>query len=145
LALLQIPLSRISLRHPDPQGHESRGWDQEHDHRLIDGPLSILRCGLGRRITHDTTLGKSRRCPPEQYLGQNRKSKFHRTPRERIRKASGKKKMVIKIRQPTTEHMVNHFIRETSYLKCMKKPMISAALITDNPISRVSMRLGAKF
>jgi len=35
---------------------------------------------------------------------------FH--PSSIIRLASGKKKMVIKIRHATTEHIVSHFIRE---------------------------------
>jgi len=45
----------------------------------------------------------------------------------------------------TRELIVSHFMRETSYFKCMKKPMIKTAFTTDKPIRMVSMRMGFKF
>ncbi len=50
--------------------------------------------------------------------------------------------MVIRIRHATTEHMVSHFMRDTSYFRCMKYPMINAAFISDNPIRMVSIFTG---
>ncbi len=61
-----------------------------------------------------------------------------------MRRASGKK-IIIKAKQATKEHIVNHFIREISYFMCMKKPMMSAAFTSDKPIKIVSMRTGGKF
>jgi len=53
--------------------------------------------------------------------------------------------MVMRIRHATTEHMVIHFMREISYRKCMKNPIISAALISYKPIRIVSIFAGAMF
>jgi hypothetical protein len=52
--------------------------------------------------------------PQEEQGGEQQVAQFHLTPNVIMRCASGKKKIVIKMRQAMTEHMVNHFMREIS-------------------------------
>jgi hypothetical protein len=117
--LFQVPLLSVPKRGPYAEGHETEGRKQENHYTLADSPLPILGSGLSRAVTHGAALAKGRHGPQQKEGGKHADSYLHFTPSEMIRRASGKK-IIIKARQATREHMVNHFIREISYFMCMK-------------------------
>jgi len=119
LALLEIPLSSVAERHPDAERHESNWRKQKYDHPFADGSLPILGSRLGCAVTHGAGLTEGRRDPQQKRNGENSDALLHLTPSEMMRRASGKK-IIIKAKQATREHMVSHFIREISYFMCMK-------------------------
>src|SRR5260370_11600022 len=133
-AIFQIALLSVTKRQSNTHGHKSNWRDYQHQDTFADGLLALLGGGRGRAAAHGTTLAKRGSGPQQERQDEKRGANFHFTPRYRMRKASGKKKMVIKIRHMTTEVIVSHFMRDTSYFRSITKPMIGAALISDNPI-----------
>src|SRR5713226_4449512 len=144
-AILQIPFLSVVERQPNAKAHEAYRWNDQHEDASADGLLPFLGSRGGGTAAHGTALAEGRGGPYGKQQREYRGAKFHFTPSSIIRLASGKKKIVIKIRHATTEHIVNHFIRETSYLRCMKNPMMSAALINDKPIRIVNILIGSIF
>src|SRR5207244_11855753 len=121
-----------------------RGAAQLED-ALDDSSLAVLGGRSSHAEAQPEALGEGRRRPQRKQQAEYRSAQFHFTPSSIIRLASGKKKIVIKMRQAMTEHIVSHFMRETSYFKCIKNPMISAALISDKPIRMVNILSGSMF
>src|SRR6266487_1914513 len=143
--LLEVALPSVTKCQSDAERHHSERRHQKYNHTFADSLLSVLGSCFGGAATHGTALAEGGRSPQQEHRGEKCGANSHFTPNDSIRKASGKKKIVIRIRQATTEHMVSHFIRDTSYFRCMKKPMISAALMSDNPIKIVSIFVGCMF
>src|SRR6267143_760183 len=144
-AVLQIPFFPVVQRQPNAKAHEAYRWNDQHEDASADGLLPFLGSRGGGTAAHGAALAERGRGSHGKQQCEYRGANFHFTPSSIIRLASGKKKMVIKIRHATTEHIVSHFIRETSYLKCMKNPMMSAALIRDKPIRIVNILIGSIF
>src|SRR5882762_5334357 len=141
-AILEIAFFPVMKCQPDAEAHDSRRRDYEHKDAPADGSLAVLRRRRGRAEAHRAALAERRRDPHRKHQDENGGAKPHFTLKSIIRLASGKKKMVIKIRQRTTEVIVSHFMRDTSYFKCMKYPMMSAALTNDKPSRMVSIFTG---
>jgi len=117
--LLQIPFLSVPKCRPDAECHETERRKQENHDPFADGSLPILGGRLGCAVTHGAGLTESRRDPQQKGKGKNSDAWLHLTPSEMMRRASGKK-IIIKARQATREHMVSHFMREISYFMCMK-------------------------
>src|SRR5258705_2512063 len=105
----------IGERRPHPKLNDSRGRHNQHKHAPADGSLPVLRSRRSRAEAHRAALAERGRGPCREHQDEYDGAKLHFTPSSIIRLASGKKKMVIRMRQATTEHMVSHFIRDTSY------------------------------
>src|SRR6266446_1954415 len=118
--VLEIALFSIVERQTNAETHDSRRRHNQHKHAPADGFLPVLRSRRSRAEAHRAALAERGRGPGRKHQDENGGAKLHFTPSSIIRLASGKKKMVIRMRQATTEHMVSHFIRDTSYFKCMK-------------------------
>ena len=117
--LLQISFLSIPICRPNAESHETEWRKQENHNPFADGSLPILGSRLGCAVTHGAGLTEDRRDPQQKGKDENSDTYVHLTPSEMMRRASGKK-IIIKARHATREHMVNHFIRETSYFMCMK-------------------------
>jgi uncharacterized heparinase superfamily protein len=76
--------------------------------------LAVVGKSRSRTVAHGAALAESGVRPQEEKGGEQQVAQFHLTPNVIMRCASGKKKIVIKMRQPMTEHIVNHFMREIS-------------------------------
>src|ERR1700687_240332 len=118
--VLEIAFLAVAKRQRNTQRHESNRWEHKYHDAFADSSLAILGGRLSRTVAHGTSLAKSRCGPQEERQDEKRGANSHFTSRSMIRRASGKKKMVIKIRHRTTEVIVSHFMRDTSYFKCMK-------------------------
>ena len=119
IELLQIPFLCIPKSRPYTECHETEWRKQENHDPFADGSLPILGSRLGSAVTHGAGLTEGRRDPKQKRNGENSDALLHLTPSEMMRRASGKK-IIIKAKQATREHIVSHFIREISYFICMK-------------------------
>ena len=119
MRLLQIPFLSVTKCGPHAECHKTERRKQKNYDPFADGSLSILGSRLSRAVAHGAALAKGRRGPQQEEGGEHADAYLHFTPSEMIRKASGKK-IIIKARQATREHIVSHFIREISYFMCMK-------------------------
>lgn len=117
--LFEVPLPPVTKRHSYPERDKSERWNNQYRHASAQSPLALLGgCG-SRAIAHSTSLPESWRGPEEERSSKNGGAQSHFALIVKIRRASGKK-IIIKARQTTSEHIVSHFIREISYFMCMK-------------------------
>src|SRR5258707_320077 len=76
-----------------------------NDGPMLSGSTETTAAHSQKWLCHGTLFGGL----PRSYF----------TPKEMMRRASGKK-IIMSARQATREHIVSHFMRETSYFMCMK-------------------------
>jgi hypothetical protein len=128
--LFLIALPAVAKSQAYAKGHDSEGRSHQDCDTSAYGLLPVLGRCRRRAVAHCATLGKGRE-RPEAENNDQQGSRLHRathgmlfrnshlTPNEIMRKASGKK-TIIMARQKTKEVMVSHFMRDTSYFMCMK-------------------------
>jgi hypothetical protein len=133
--LFLVTLPAIAKSQTYAQCHDSqRRGHQDHDTSSY-GLLAVFGSCRSGAVAHRTALCERRNCPQTQQPNQQDKAtsyrtrpdtltrslhrRFHFAPNERMRNASGKK-TIIMARQNTSEVMVSHFMRDTSYFMCMK-------------------------
>jgi len=136
--LLLVALPAIAKSQTQAKGHNSEGGSHQDNNASANRLLPVSGSCRSRAVAHGATLGERRRCPQAQKPENSdrpldrsrlcapfRKSfeglhqRAHLPASEIIRNASGKK-TIIMAKQKTSEHMVSHFMRDTSYFMCMK-------------------------
>ncbi len=133
--LFLVTLPAIAKSQPYSQGHNSKGRSHQDYDSCSNGFLPVFGSCRSRAVAHRTALRECGNGPQAEQPNQqgsttpdrirlcalNRTSngRSHLTPKEIMRNASGKK-TIIMARQNTSEHMVSHFMRDTSYFMCMK-------------------------
>jgi hypothetical protein len=129
--LFLVTFPAIAKSQPDAHRHDCK----RRRHQDFDGPakslLPVFRSGRSCAVAHRAALrerggrpqaqkpnqhGSATPCPTRLWRLHRRS---HLTPNEMMRNASGKKTIIMH-RQNTSEHMVSHFMRDTSYFMCMK-------------------------
>ena len=133
--LFLIALPAIAKGQAHAECHDSEGRSHQNGDTSADRFLPVSGSCRSGAVAHGATLREGRRRPQAQKPDQRGQAapygtgfrarhrmwfrRSHLTPSEIMRNASGKN-TIIMARQNTSEVMVSHFMRETSYFMCMK-------------------------
>src|SRR6266852_5681532 len=102
-SLLQIPFLSIPKRRPHAQRHETERGKQKNNHAFADGSLPILGSRLSGAVTHGASLAEKRHSEQQKEHDKDGSTELQYTHSETMRRASGKKIIII-AKQATKTH-----------------------------------------